>query len=71
MKPTFRHTLVFTWMFTACLAGSVAIFMFAVGMETGNKIINQAMAALIEHAFVVESERAAIKRHHLALSDDY
>ena len=53
MKPTVRHALDFAFMFTACLVGSVAIFIFAVGMETGNNAINQMMRSLVDNVMWV------------------
>ena len=43
----------FTILFTACILGSIGIFIFAVGLETGNRIVNFTMRALIENAAMV------------------
>ncbi len=45
--------IFFTILFAACILGSVGIFIFAVGLETGNRIVNFTMKTLIEHATVV------------------
>ena len=48
-----RHIVFFTVLFTACILGSIGIFIFAVGLETGNRIVNFTMKTLIENATVV------------------
>ncbi|MBI3601975.1 MAG: hypothetical protein HY209_03685 [Candidatus Omnitrophica bacterium] len=45
--------IFFTILFAACILGSIGIFIFAVGLETGNRIVNFTMKALIEHATAV------------------
>ncbi len=48
-----RHLITFSVMFIACLLGSAAIFIMAVGLETGNPIINNVMRLLIDNAIWV------------------
>lgn len=42
-----------TFLFITCLVGSIAIFVFAVGLETADPIINHVMTVLIENAVLV------------------
>ena len=48
-----RNFCMFALMFVTCLLGSVAIFVFAVGMETGNKVSNAMMSYLVANATLV------------------
>ena len=45
--------LFFLFLFVACLLGSFGILIFAVGLETGNKIIQTVMQSLLDQASVV------------------
>ena len=48
-----RHLVFFTILFAACILGSMGIFIFAVGLETGNRVVNFTMKTLIENATVI------------------
>lgn len=48
-----NRIIFFTVLFTACVLGSVGIFIFAVGLETGNRIVSFTMQTLLENATVV------------------
>jgi hypothetical protein len=52
-KSPQQNVVFFTILFTACILGSIGIFIFAVGLETGNRIVNFTMKSLIEHAAIV------------------
>ena len=52
-KSTAHNFVAFMIMFASCIIGSIAIFCFAIGMETGNRIVTSMMAALVEHAAYV------------------
>lgn len=52
-KSPQQHAVFFTILFTACMVGSVGIFFFAVGLETGNRVVNFAMRTLLENAMIV------------------
>ena len=52
-KSPKQNVVFFTILFAACILGSVGIFIFAVGLETGNRIVNFTMKSLIENALVV------------------
>lgn len=52
-KSPKQNIVFFTILFTACILGSIGIFIFAVGLETGNKIVNFTMKTLIENAAIV------------------
>ena len=55
LKPTSnkQNTVFFTVLFTACIAGSIAIFLFGVGMETGDPIVRNVMKVLLKNTFLV------------------
>lgn len=53
LKSKLYNAVMFSIMFIACLIGSVAILVIAVGLETGNKIVNGMMQSLVEYAFYV------------------
>jgi hypothetical protein len=48
-----NRVIFFTILFAACILGSIGIFMFAVGLETGNRIVTFTMRSLIENASVI------------------
>src|SRR5690242_4813612 len=48
-----QNIVFFTILFAACILGSIGIFIFAVGLETGNRIVNFTMQTLIENAMVI------------------
>jgi hypothetical protein len=52
-RPPAHNLLMFIIMFSLCIIGSIGIFVFAVGMETGDKIVESMMTSLIEHAAYV------------------
>lgn len=52
-KSPQQHAVFFTILFTACIVGSIAIFLFAVGLETGNRIVNFTMRTLLENSLIV------------------
>ena len=53
MSEKSRHFVFFSILFVACILGSIAIFVFAVGMETGNNIVNDTMTMLIRNSIWV------------------
>jgi hypothetical protein len=52
-KSPKQNAVFFAILFTACILGSIGIFIFAVGLETGNRIVNFTMKTLIENAAIV------------------
>lgn len=48
-----HRIIFFTILFTACVLGSIGIFIFAVGLETGNRIVSFTMRSLLENATAV------------------
>ena len=52
-KSPKQNIAFFTILFAACILGSIGIFIFAVGLETGNRIVNFTMKTLIENAMIV------------------
>lgn len=49
-KPTLANSIFFTILFISCLLGSIGIFIVAVGIETGNRIVVDTMTKLIANA---------------------
>lgn len=49
-KFTYKEVLFFLFLFILCVAGSVGIFWFAVGIENGNRIIQNSLKALLDNA---------------------
>ena len=45
--------IFFIFLFATCIAGSVGIFLFAVGMESGHPIVVGAMKALLDNFYLV------------------
>ena len=45
--------IFFTALFSACIIGSIAIFLFGVGMETGDPIVRHVMEVLVANALLV------------------
>ena len=52
-KTPKQNVVFFTILFTACILGSIGIFIFAVGLETGNRIVNFTMKTLIENVMII------------------
>lgn len=52
-NPTFKDVVTFILMFAVCIVGAVGIFVFAIGLENGNRVVNQAMQTLIDNAWSV------------------
>ena len=52
-KPSRQNIIFFTVMFAACIIGSVAIFLFAVGIEVGDPIIRTVMEVLVKNFALV------------------
>ena len=53
-KPkNWKDLIFFTFLFVVCIAGSVGIFLFAVGLDTGHPIVVGAMKALLENFYLV------------------
>jgi hypothetical protein len=52
-KTSKQNVVFFAILFTACILGSIGIFVFAVGLETGNRIVNFTMKTLIENVVVI------------------
>ena len=52
-KPLKQNIVFFTVLFASCIIGSIAIFLFGVGMETGNPIVRNCMKVLVENVFWV------------------
>ena len=48
-----QNIVLFTVLFVSCIVGSIAIFLFGVGMETGNPIVRNVMTVLVENVFLV------------------
>ena len=48
-----RDLIFFTVLFLACIIGSIAIFLFGVGMETGDPIVRNVMKVLVANSFWV------------------
>jgi hypothetical protein len=49
-KVTVQEIWFFVFLFVLCAAGSVGIFLFAVGMENGNRIVRAFMQSLLNNA---------------------
>lgn len=45
-----RDAVFFAFLFIICVAGSVAVLWFAVGVESGNQIVKDFMRVLLENA---------------------
>ncbi len=45
-----RDAAFFVFLFILCVAGSVAVLWFAVGVENGNQIVKDFMRALLDNA---------------------
>ena len=53
-KPkNIKDLIFFICLFLICIAGSVVIFLFAVGIESGHPIVVGAMKALLENFYLV------------------
>ena len=52
-KPLKQNIVLFTVLFVSCIIGSIAIFLFGVGMETGNPIVRNVMKVLVANVFWV------------------
>jgi hypothetical protein len=52
-KSPKQNVVFFSILFAACILGSIGIFIFAVGLETGNRIVNFTMTTLIENAAAI------------------
>ena len=52
-KPLKQNIVCFSVLFVSCIVGSIAIFLFGVGMETGNPIVRSVMKVLVENVFLV------------------
>ena len=52
-KSPQQNVVFFSILFAACILGSIGIFIFAVGLETGNRIVNFTMKTLLENALVI------------------
>ncbi len=49
-KPTLQNIVFFIFLFVTCVLGSIGIFIFGVGMETGNRIVSDVMTLLVANA---------------------
>jgi hypothetical protein len=49
-KVTPREIVFFAFLLILCVAGSVGIFWFAVGVESGNRIMEGFMRSLLDNA---------------------
>ena len=53
-KPkNIKDLIFFVFLFLVCIIGSVGIFLFAVGIETGHPIIIAAMRSLLDNFYLV------------------
>ena len=53
-KPkNLKDIIFFAAMFVLCILGSIGIFIFAVGIESGNRIIVGAMQSLLDNFYLV------------------
>ena len=52
-KKSLKDLIFFLSLFFICMIGSVGIFVFAVGLETGHPIIIAAMRSLMDNFYLV------------------
>ena len=50
---TFKDFIFFLTLFVVCIVGSIGIFIFAVGLESGNAIVVGAMKALLDNFYLI------------------
>ena len=49
-KFTTKDAIFFAFLFVVCVAGSIGIFLFAVGIENGNAIIKTFLKSFLDNA---------------------